>query len=107
MTEPALLVLAALVDEPRHGYGVVRDVDALSGGRVRLRIASLYGILDRLVAQGLAEVDREEPHQGRPRRYYRITPAGIGAVRSRTTSLGASAPAADRRPAALRPRLES
>jgi DNA-binding PadR family transcriptional regulator len=73
MTEPAFFVLTALVGEPRHGYGIVKEVEDLSAGRVELKIGSLYGILDRLVAEGLVELDREEAYQGRLRRYYRIT----------------------------------
>jgi PadR family transcriptional regulator, regulatory protein PadR len=76
VTEPAFFVLAALVDAPRHGYGIVGEVDRLSGGRVRLKVGTLYGVLDRLVAEGLVEPDREEIAQGRLRRYYRLTDAG-------------------------------
>nr|BFE74104.1 hypothetical protein GCM10020092_074050 [Actinoplanes digitatis] len=64
MTEPAFFILTALIDAPRHGYGIVGEVADLSGGRVRLKIGTLYGVLDRLVTDGLVELDREEPHQG-------------------------------------------
>ena len=47
------------------------EVAELSGGRVRLKIGGLYGVLDRLAAEGLIEPDREEAHDGRLRRYYR------------------------------------
>ena len=80
MSEQAFLVLTALAEEPLHGYAVVQAVDTLSEGRVRLRVGTLYGVLDRLVADGLAEPDREEVHQGRLRRYYRLTNAGIQAL---------------------------
>jgi len=76
VSEQAFFVLTALVDEPRHGYGIVREVTGLSGGRVRLRVGTLYGVLDRLVGDGLAEHDREEIVDGRLRRYYRLTEAG-------------------------------
>jgi PadR family transcriptional regulator, regulatory protein PadR len=69
-------VLTALADGPRHGYGIVREVAELSQGRVKLKIGSLYGVLDRLAADGLIEPDREEPHDGRLRRYYRLTRDG-------------------------------
>ena len=51
-----------------------------SDGRVQLRVGTLYGVLDRLVADGLAERDREEIHNGRLRRYYRLTDAGIDSL---------------------------
>jgi PadR family transcriptional regulator PadR len=76
MTGQAFFVLTALADGPRHGYGIVREVAELSQGRVKLKIGSLYGVLDRLSADGLIEPDREEAHDGRLRRYYRLTGTG-------------------------------
>ena len=46
----------------------------------KLKIGSLYGVLDRLAAEGLIEPDREEPHDGRLRRYYRLTRDGRSAL---------------------------
>ena len=80
MTGQAFFVLTALADGPRHGYGIVREVADLSQGRVRLKIGSLYGVLDRLATEGLIEADREEAHDGRLRRYYRLTQDGQGAL---------------------------
>ena len=80
MTGQAFFVLTALADGPRHGYGIVREVTDLSLGRVRLKIGSLYGVLDRLAAEGLIEPDREEAHDGRLRRYYRLTRDGRDAL---------------------------
>ena len=76
MTGQAFFVLTALADGPRHGYGIVGEVEELSQGRVKLKIGSLYGVLDRLATEGLIEPDREEPHDGRLRRYYRLTRDG-------------------------------
>ncbi|MEV4055976.1 PadR family transcriptional regulator [Amycolatopsis sp. NPDC049688] len=90
MSEQTFLVLVALADEPRHGYGVVQRVQELSEGRVRLRVGTLYGVLDRLVADGWAEHDREEIHQGRLRRYYRLTGAGSTALADHTRRLAAN-----------------
>jgi DNA-binding PadR family transcriptional regulator len=80
MTQPAFFVLTALAGGPRHGYGIVGEVAELSDDRVRLKIGSLYGVLDRLVAEGLVELDREEVRQGRLRRYYRLTERGGSAL---------------------------
>jgi PadR family transcriptional regulator, regulatory protein PadR len=80
MTGQAFFVLTALADGPRHGYGIVGEVADLSQGRVRLKIGSLYGVLDRLTGEGLIEPDREEAHDGRLRRYYRLTQDGRGAL---------------------------
>lgn len=80
MTGQAFFVLTALAGGPRHGYGIVGEVAELSGGRVRLKIGSLYGVLDRLAGQGLIEPDRDEARDGRLRRYYRLTRDGRGAL---------------------------
>ncbi|WP_229372931.1 PadR family transcriptional regulator [Umezawaea beigongshangensis] len=94
MTEQTFLVLTALAEEPLHGYAIVRSVAALSEGRTRLRVGTLYGVLDRLVADGLAERDREEVHQGRLRRYYRITETGYRALSAEVARLSANVRAA-------------
>jgi DNA-binding PadR family transcriptional regulator len=82
LTEPAFFVLTALAGGPRHGYGIVGEVDQLSAGRVRLKVGTLYGVLDRLVGEGLVEFDREEVENGRVRRYYRLTRTGGEALRA-------------------------
>jgi PadR family transcriptional regulator PadR len=80
MTGQAFYVLTALADGPRHGYGIVGEVAELSQGRVKLKIGSLYGVLERLAAEELIEPDREEAHDGRLRRYYRLTGEGRRAL---------------------------
>ena len=97
MTEPAFLVLTALADVPRHGYGIVGEVAKLSGARVRLKVGTLYGVLDRLAADGLIEPDHDEVHQGRLRRYYRLTEPGSRALAVEADRQAANARAANRR----------
>lgn len=87
MREPTFWILTALVDRPRHGYGVIQQVTKLSGGETRLLAATLYAALDRLTAEGLTEVDREETVDGRLRRYYRLTPEGDTALTAETHRL--------------------
>ena len=74
--EPTFLMLTALAKGPQHGYGIITDVEHISGGRVRLRAGTLYAALDRVVAEGLVEADRDEVVDGRLRRYYRLTQRG-------------------------------
>ncbi|GAA0944849.1 hypothetical protein GCM10009550_18100 [Actinocorallia libanotica] len=80
MSEPTYFVLAALLDGPSHGYGIIKRAEELSAGRVRLAVGTLYGALDRLAGDGLVVVDGEETVQGRLRRYYRLTEDGKLAV---------------------------
>jgi PadR family transcriptional regulator PadR len=77
LREPTFFVLTALADGPRHGYGVIQEVEHLSGGRTRLRAGTLYAAFDRLSAHGLIEVEREKVVEGRLRRYCRLTESGI------------------------------
>lgn len=105
MTEPAFFILTALVEAPRHGYGIVGEVAELSGGRVRLKVGTLYGVLDRLVSDGLVELDREEVQQGRLRRYYRLTDAGGRVLATDAERQAANARAASERLRAWRPAL--
>ena len=75
-TEQTFQILTARVDGPLHGYGIIQEVGRLSDGRTRLSVGTLYGALDRLSAEGLLVLDREETVSGRLRRYYRLTDAG-------------------------------
>jgi DNA-binding PadR family transcriptional regulator len=97
VTEPAFFILTALVGAPRHGYGIVGEVERLSDGRVRLKVGTLYGVLDRLVADGLVELDREEIQQGRLRRYFRLTERGRHRLAAEAERLAANARVAARR----------
>jgi len=94
MREPTFWILTALASEPRHGYGVIQQAAALSGGEVVLQAGTLYAALDRLAADGLVEVDREELVGGRTRRYYRLTHQGASALGAETERLRTSLRAA-------------
>jgi DNA-binding PadR family transcriptional regulator len=96
-TEQVFLILTALADRPRHGYGIVQEVEQLSGGRTRLKVGTLYGALDRLTTEGLLEPDREEVESGRLRRYYRLTERGVAALAEDAERLAANARAAAQR----------
>ncbi|MBP2050027.1 DNA-binding PadR family transcriptional regulator [Streptomyces griseochromogenes] len=97
MTRAAFFVLTALADQPRHGYGILREVEELSDGEVQLRVGTLYGVLDRLTDDGLIVLDREEVQQGRLRRYYRLTDEGVAALDAEAERMAAGAGAAKRR----------
>lgn len=80
MRDPTYYTLAALLDGPLHGYGIIKRVEELSVHRLRLTAGTLYTALDRLAAAGLVEAVREEVVSGRARRYYGLTGAGREAV---------------------------
>jgi DNA-binding PadR family transcriptional regulator len=75
LTEPVLLILTSLVDQPRHGYALIKDIEVLSGGRVRLSTGTLYGALRRLLEGGWIERFKQED-KSRDKQAYRLTSAG-------------------------------
>ena len=81
MREPTFLILVALADRERHGYGIIQEVAKLSSGTLKLGPGSLYGALDRLSDRGLIRTTRAEVVNGRLRRYYAINDSGLSAVR--------------------------
>src|SRR6202167_4181580 len=77
LTEPVLLILMSLADQPRHGYALMKDIEDLSGGRVRLSTGTLYGALRRLLED--AWIERfEQEDTSREKQAYRLTAAGRG-----------------------------
>ncbi|MER7006219.1 PadR family transcriptional regulator [Dactylosporangium sp. NPDC000555] len=94
MREPTFWILTALAPQPRHGYGVIQQTTQLSGGTVTLQAGTLYAALDRLTAEGLIEIDRDEIVDGRTRRYYRLTSDGAEALGAETERLRRSLEAA-------------
>ncbi len=90
LTRAAFLILLALSDRPRHGLGIVEEVERHTTGQVKLGPGTLYGTLKRLSSDGLvAETDEvPDPNDDDPRRrYYRITPEGSVALRDEAEQL--------------------
>jgi len=75
LSEPVLLVLLSLAEQPRHGYSILKDVESMSGGRVLLSTGTLYGALQRLLDHGWIERVIEDSTP-RDRRTYRLSSRG-------------------------------
>ena len=86
-----MYILASLARGECHGYGIARDAEELSDGRVRLTAGTLYGALNRLTDDGLVEPAGEQEVQGRRRRYYRLTAAGEVALAAEVERLRSTA----------------
>jgi DNA-binding PadR family transcriptional regulator len=80
-------VLAALLDGPLHGYGIIKRANDLSDGDVRLSTGTLFGALDRLVEAGLVQAGEEEKVDGRVRRAYTLTQDGHSALAAEASRL--------------------
>lgn len=80
MRAPTYFTLAALLDGPLHGYGIIKRAEQLSEGVVHMTAGTLYGALDRLSREGLIAEEGQEIVDGRARRYYRLTDSGRSAL---------------------------
>jgi PadR family transcriptional regulator, regulatory protein PadR len=91
LREPTFLVLAALGPGPLHGYGIIKAVEEMSEGRVRMRAGTLYGAVERLETQGYVAFDREETEGGPARRYFKLTRDGEALLATEAARLQANA----------------
>ncbi len=78
-------IIVALADGEKHGYAIMRDVAAVSGGVVKMGSGTLYGSIKRMLDQQLIEEADERPDPAlddQRRRYYRLTALGrrVGAA---------------------------
>jgi DNA-binding PadR family transcriptional regulator len=89
--EPTVFILSALAEGPLHGYGVIKRVEELSGGRLKLRAGTLYEALDRLSREGIVRFKGEESVGGPPRRNYELTAAGRALLADEAGRLEATA----------------
>jgi DNA-binding PadR family transcriptional regulator len=90
LTAAMFHVLVAVADEDRHGYAIIKDVSARTEGAVELGTGTLYGIVRRALAEGLAEETARRPaakDDDPRRRYYRLTPFGRKVVAAETERL--------------------
>jgi DNA-binding PadR family transcriptional regulator len=72
-------ILVALADEDRHGYAIMKEVAARTGGSLTLGAGTLYRSIQRMLEQGLVNEISARPARDMDderRRYYRITPFG-------------------------------
>jgi DNA-binding PadR family transcriptional regulator len=80
-TDPSLLILSSLASGPKHGYAMMEDIHQFSG--TQLEPGTLYGALTRLERRGwITPLPAEER-----RRPYRITAAGLAALREQLATM--------------------
>jgi DNA-binding PadR family transcriptional regulator len=83
-------ILLAVAEDDRHGYGIIQDVAAATGGELKLSAGTLYRSIQRMLERGLIAETRERPApelDDERRRYYRITPFGTAAARAEARRL--------------------
>jgi DNA-binding PadR family transcriptional regulator len=90
LTPAVFHILLALSGGERHGYGIMQDVDALSGGQLHLGPGTLYRSIQRMLIDGLIEETTEAEPSGQDderRRNYRLSEFGQKVVRAEVSRL--------------------
>jgi DNA-binding PadR family transcriptional regulator len=90
LPEATFHILLALADADRHGYAIIQDVAARTGGEVTLGAGTLYRSVQRMQEQGLIVETRDRPApelDDERRRYYRITTFGAAVARAESRRL--------------------
>ena len=90
LQEPTFFILLSLAPGEKHGYAILKDVETLSGGKLRLGTGTLYGALSRLLDQGLIEPALSaNGGPGKPGKAYSLTGLGRTVLSAETTRLEA------------------
>jgi len=85
---PAMFhVLVALADGETHGYAIMKEVEQLTGGAVRLSTGTLYGIIKRLSNEGLIRERSRASRDAARRRSYELTAFGRDVARAEAARL--------------------
>jgi DNA-binding PadR family transcriptional regulator len=90
LTPQTFHLLLALSDGDRHGYGIGAEVERQTDGKVRLGPGTLYGLIKRLLADGLIVETDERPDpefDDERRRYYRLSEFGLEVARAEAVRL--------------------
>ena len=79
LTEAVYYILLSLMT-PMHGYGIMQNVERLSGGRLRLAAGTLYGAISTMLEKGWITAMAEESDSRK--KEYVITAAGTSVLRA-------------------------
>ena len=101
LTEATFYILLSLAAGSKHGYAIMKEVVALSDGRVSLSTGTLYGALKRMLESAWIErFDEPDVTQtGRVRKAYRLTDQGRRLLEAETARMQRLVRAARRRSA--------
>ena len=100
LTPAVYHILLALADGEKHGYGIMKDVETQTVGRLKMGPGTLYGSIKRMLAGGLIEAAAERPDPAlddERRRYYRLTGLGRSQLNAESERLAQAVQAARRK----------
>ena len=85
LTEASFYILLSLTN-PLHGYGIIKEVEEMSQGRVKLAAGTLYGALSSLQKHQLITIVDEQV-SSRKRKTYKVTDSGATLLQYEITRL--------------------
>ena len=83
-------ILMAVADDDRHGYAIIQEIAARTGGEIKMSAGTLYRSIQRMIEQDLIVEVHERPapeFDDERRRYYRITPFGTAVAKAEARRL--------------------
>ncbi len=92
LTPAVFHILLSLSDGEKHGYAIMKDVEAQTNGQLKMGPGTLYGCIKRMLTSALIEEADERPDPAlddERRRYYRITESGRRALSAEAARLDA------------------
>ncbi len=98
VSQQVFLILLSLAAGRKHGYAILKDVEALSEGTLVKSTSTLYGALGRLEREGVVGhvPIEQEVAPGLPRKVYELTPAGLALLQDEAARLRRMAALANR-----------
>ena len=87
LTHVVYHLLLSLALGSRHGYGIIKDVEERTSGRLVLEAGTLYAAIKRLRDDALIEEGGAPPGADTRRRYYALTPLGKQVLRAESERL--------------------
>jgi DNA-binding PadR family transcriptional regulator len=90
LTPAVFHILLALADGEKHGYAIMKEVEAQTGGQIKMGPGTLYGSIKRMLAAGLLRESGERPapdQDDERRRYYQLTGVGQEVVSAESRRL--------------------
>lgn len=93
LTPAVFHILLTLADGEKHGYAIMKEIEAQTGGQIKMGPGTLYGSIKRMLAAQMIEEADERPDpemDDERRRYYRLTGLGEQLVRVESERLAQS-----------------
>ncbi len=89
LTEATFLILLSLAPGPKHGYGILKDVEVLSKGRIIFSTGTLYGAIKRLLElDWITRAGENDDENGRQRKEYILTGTGRAVLNAEIERMG-------------------